>query len=54
MLNYQTTGFRETATLRQLTNKTAIPEFQAWLEKMGFLEDGRPTKKTGDGSALLF
>ena len=54
MLNYQTTGFRETATLRQLTGKTAIPEFQAWLEKMGFLEDGRPTKKTGDGSCLLF
>ena len=54
MLNYQTTGFRETATLRQLTGKTAIPEFQVWLEKMGFLENGRPTKKFGDGSALLF
>ena len=54
MLNYQTTGFRETATLRRLTGKTAIPEFQAWLEKMGFWENGRPTKKFGDGSALLF
>ena len=54
MLNYQTTGFRETATLRQLTGKTAIPEFQAWLEKMGFLENGRPTKKMGDGSSLMF
>ena len=38
MLGYQTTGFRETAALRALTGKTAIPEFQAWLEKMGFLE----------------
>ena len=54
MLNYQTTGFRETATLRQITGKTAIPEFQAWLEKMGFLENGKPTKKMGDGSSLMF
>ncbi len=54
MLNYQTTGFRETAALRELTGKTAIPEFNRWLEKMGFLENGRLTKKAGDGSALLF
>ena len=54
MLNYQTTGFRETAALRQITGKTAIPEFQAWLEKMGFLENGKPTKKMGDGSSLMF
>ena len=54
MLNYQTTGFRETATLRQLTGKTAIPEFQQWLEKMGFLENGKLTPKAGDGSSLLF
>ena len=54
MLNYQTTGFRETATLRELTGKTAIPEFQAWLEKMGFMENGKLTKKAGDGSSLLF
>ena len=54
MLNYQTTGFRETATLRQLTGKTAIPEFQRWLEMMGFLEDGKLTPKAGDGSSLLF
>ena len=54
MLNYQTTGFRETATLRELTGKTAIPEFQAWLEKMGFYEEGKMTKKAGDGSSLVF
>ncbi len=54
MLNYQTTGFRETAALRELTGKTAIPEFQRWLEKMGFVENGRLTKKAGDGSSLLF
>ena len=54
MLGYQTTGFRETATLRELTGKTAIPEFQRWLEKMGFMENGKLTKKAGDGSSLLF
>ena len=54
MLNYQTTGFRETATLRQVTGKTAIPEFQVWLEAKGFLENGKPTKKMGDGSSLMF
>ena len=54
MLNYQTTGFRETATLRELTGKTAIPPFQAWLEKMGFVENGKLTQKAGDGSYLLF
>ena len=35
MLNYQTTGFHETAALRELYGLTAIPPFQAWLEKMG-------------------
>ena len=54
MLNYQTTGFRETAALRELTGKTAIPAFQKWLEKMGFVENGKLTKKAGDGSSLLF
>ena len=54
MLGYQTTGFRETAALRQITGKTAIPEFQRWLEKMGFIYEGRLTHKAGDGSTLLF
>ncbi len=54
MLNYQTTGFRETAALRELTGKTAIPEFQIWLEKMGFMENGKLTAKAGDGSCLIF
>ncbi|MBR3979402.1 MAG: ethanolamine ammonia-lyase subunit EutB [Oscillospiraceae bacterium] len=54
MLGYQSTGFRDTATLRELTGKTAIPEFQRWLEKMGFVENGRLTQKAGDGSVLLY
>ena len=54
MLNYQTTGFRETTALRELTGKTAIPAFQKWLEKMGFMENGKLTRKAGDGSSLIF
>ena len=53
MLNYQTTGFRETAALREIFGLTAIRPFQNWLEKMGFLENGKLTGKAGDGSVLL-
>ncbi len=53
MLNYQTTGFRETAALRELFGLTAIAPFQHWLEKMGFVENGKLTAKAGDGSSLL-
>ena len=38
----------------EITGKTAIPEFQRWLEKMGFMENGKLTAKAGDGSTLLF
>lgn len=53
MLNYQTTGFHETAALREIFGLTAIAPFQRWLEKMGFSENGRLTAKAGDGSVLL-
>ena len=53
MLNYQTTGFHDTAAMREIFGLTAIPEFQTWLEDMGFVENGRLTKRAGDGSVLL-
>ena len=53
MLNYQTTGFRDTAALREIFGLTAIAPFQGWLERMGFVENGKLTKKAGDGSVLL-
>lgn len=53
MLNYQTTGFHETASLRELFGLTAIPPFQKWLEDMGFVENGHLTARAGDGSILL-
>ncbi|EAC7657150.1 TPA_asm: ethanolamine ammonia-lyase subunit EutB [Listeria monocytogenes] len=36
MLNYQTTGYHETATLRELFGLKPIKEFDQWMEKMGF------------------
>lgn len=53
MLNYQTTGFHETAAMRELFGLHAIAPFERWLEKMGFVENGKLTKKAGDGSILL-
>jgi ethanolamine ammonia-lyase large subunit len=53
MLNYQTTGYHETAALRELFGLTATPPFQAWLEKMGFVENNKLTPRAGDGSVLL-
>lgn len=53
MLNYQTTGYQETATLRELFGLTAIQPFQEWLEKMGFVANGHLTEKAGDASWLL-
>jgi len=53
MLNYQTTGYHETATLRQLLNKRPIREFEGWMEKMGLMEAGKLTKLAGDASVFL-
>ncbi|MGG5461101.1 ethanolamine ammonia-lyase subunit EutB [Clostridium sp. B9] len=54
MLNYQTTGYHETAALREMFGLTAIKEFQDWMVEMGFVdENGKLTKKAGDASVLL-
>nr|WP_281418287.1 ethanolamine ammonia-lyase subunit EutB [Clostridium simiarum] len=53
MLNYQTTGYHETATLRELLNKRPIAEFEAWLEKWEFIKNGRLTSRAGDASIFL-
>ena len=53
MLNYQTTGFHETAALREVFGLRPIKEFDAWLEKMGFSENGKLTPKAGDASVFM-
>ncbi|MGL4738854.1 MAG: ethanolamine ammonia-lyase subunit EutB [Cellulosilyticaceae bacterium] len=54
MLNYQTTGFHETASLREIFGLKAIEPFHQWLVKMGFVDErGRLTSKAGDASTLF-
>ncbi|HAB9484933.1 TPA_asm: ethanolamine ammonia-lyase subunit EutB [Listeria monocytogenes] len=53
MLNYQTTGYHETATLRELFGLKPIKEFDQWMEKMGFSENGKLTSRVGDASIFL-
>ncbi|MEW8956553.1 ethanolamine ammonia-lyase subunit EutB [Clostridium sp.] len=53
MLNYQTTGYHETASLRELLGLKPTKEFEGWMEKMGFIENGKLTSKAGDASIFL-
>lgn len=53
MLNYQTTGFHETATIRDLYGLRPIKEFEEWMEKYGFMENGKLTERAGDASVFL-
>jgi ethanolamine ammonia-lyase large subunit len=40
MLNYQSTSFHDALYLRSLLNLRPAPEFEAWLGRMGILDDG--------------
>ncbi|TKB56566.1 ethanolamine ammonia-lyase subunit EutB [Ferrimonas aestuarii] len=53
MLNYQTTSFHDTVTARQLLGLRPAPEFEAWMETMGLMENGRLTAKAGDPSIFF-
>ena len=53
MLNYQTTAFHDTATVRQLLNLRPSPEFERWLETMGIMANGRLTQRAGDPSLFF-
>jgi len=54
MLMYQTTGYHEAESLRQLHGLTAIPEFEAWMIDMGLITPERKlTKRFGDASVFL-
>ncbi len=50
MLNYQSTSFHDDATLRQLFGFRPAPEFEAWLEEMDLMRDGKLTARAGDPS----
>ena len=50
MLNYQSTSFHDTASVRQLLGLRPAPEFERWCEEMGILRDGKLTERAGDPS----
>lgn len=52
MLMYQCTGYHEAQTLREIFGLRPIKPFEEWLEKMGFLKDGRLTPLAGDASVF--
>ncbi len=53
MLSYQCTSYHDTAALRQLLGLRPLPEFEAWMEKIGLMENGILTAKAGDASFFL-
>jgi ethanolamine ammonia-lyase large subunit len=53
MLSYQSSSFHDAPSLRQLLQLRPLPEFEAWMEGLGLLKDGRLTELAGDASFFL-
>lgn len=53
MLMYQSTGYHDIATVREMLNKRPIKEFELWLEKYGIMENGKLTERAGDPTLFL-
>lgn len=50
MLMYQSSSYHDIATLREITGKRPIREFEKRMEELEILKDGRLTEKAGDPS----
>ncbi len=53
MLNYQSTSFHDNAAVRELLKLRPTPEFEAWMERMGLMQDGKLTSMAGDMGVFL-
>ncbi|MFP4312009.1 MAG: ethanolamine ammonia-lyase subunit EutB [Nitriliruptoraceae bacterium] len=53
MLSYQCTSYHDAPSLRQALDLRPIPEFEAWMEGIGLMADGKLTAKAGDASFFL-
>jgi ethanolamine ammonia-lyase large subunit len=53
MLSYQCTSYHDAPSLRQPSTCARIPEFEAWMEDIGLMKDGKLTAKAGDASFFL-
>ncbi len=50
MLSYQTTSFHDIGALREMLNLRPAPEFEAWLEEAGLMENGKLTDRAGNAA----
>ncbi len=48
MLNYQSTSYHDNAAVRELLGLRPTPEFEAWMERLGLMQDGKLTGLAGD------
>lgn len=53
MLMYQSTSYHDVATLREITGKRPIYEFEKRMEELGVLQDGRLSVNAGKASIFL-
>ncbi|MBQ8768264.1 MAG: ethanolamine ammonia-lyase subunit EutB [Oscillospiraceae bacterium] len=53
MLNYQTNAYHDAAAIREILGLRPIREFEAWLEKMGIMENGHLTARAGDPTIFV-
>jgi ethanolamine ammonia-lyase large subunit len=53
MLGYQSTSYHDSHYLRQVLHLRPAPEFEAWLETMGLVSEGRRLLPVHPGHALL-
>ncbi|OQC38037.1 MAG: Ethanolamine ammonia-lyase heavy chain [Deltaproteobacteria bacterium ADurb.Bin058] len=53
MLNYQSTSFHDNASVREVLGLRPTPEFEAWMERIGTIKDGRLTGLAGDMRVFL-
>lgn len=56
MLGYQSTSFHDALAMRELLGRRPAPEFEAWLQRQGLMEEGnrlRPRELPGRFRALL-
>ncbi|MDR2686565.1 MAG: ethanolamine ammonia-lyase subunit EutB [Oscillospiraceae bacterium] len=49
MLNYQTNAYHDAAAIREILGLRPLPEFEAWLERMGIMANGKLTARAGRG-----
>jgi ethanolamine ammonia-lyase large subunit len=53
MLMYQTTSYHDIATIREVSSKRPIKEFEKRMEALGIMENGRLTRRAGDPSIFI-